>query len=144
MPIPPPTAEEVLEGSPYKGLTESIIAAGIEVHRHLGSGLSETPYREALGIELRVRGHHVVEEKVVPVFYKGQLLRARYRLDILVDDAVVVEVKAINGLAETHRAQALSYLRATRLPVALVMNFAGPTLTKGLLRVLNWPIPEAL
>lgn len=142
MPIPAPTAEEIIENAPFRSITESVIAAGIEVHRHLGPGLTEPPYQEALIQELLARGHAVEAEVRVPLYYKGAQLRSHYRLDLVVDGIVIVELKASDGISDHARAQALSYLRATRMPVALVMNFAAPTLVKGLARILNWPIPR--
>lgn len=135
--IPPPTPEELIEDSVYARLTERIIGAAIEVHRQLGPGLTEAPYREALCIELRERGHDVVEKHHVPLRYKGRPLRSHYEIDLLVDDTIVIELKAVETLIEAHKAQAVSYLKATRKPIGLVMNFRAPTLVQGLARVAN-------
>jgi GxxExxY protein len=136
--IPPPTAEEVIEASPFAALTESVIGAAIEVHRHLGPGLTEAPYREALELELLARGHAVERERFVPVFYKSRQLKSHYRLDLLVDGVLIIETKGVSALNEQHRAQTLSYLKATKLPVALLINFHAPTLKAGLARLINW------
>ncbi len=115
-------------------LTEAIIAAAIEVHRILGPGLLESIYEDALVVELRLRGIQVERQVAVDVDYKGQILKGM-RVDLLVDDEVVVELKAVARYPETATAQVLSYLRFTRLKRGLLLNFGLPRLIDGVKRV---------
>jgi GxxExxY protein len=91
-------------------ITEGIIGAAIEVHRHLGPGLLESAYQSALAYELNQRGYKVEEQKPLPIKYKEIKLDAGYRLDFLINERVVVEIKSSDGLAPIHDAQLLSYL----------------------------------
>ncbi len=115
-------------------LTEQIIGAAIEVHRDLGPGLLESIYREALLIELQLRGISVEREVEVDVLYKGHIIKGQ-RIDILVAREVVVELKAVARLPEVATAQTLSYLKATRLKRALLMNFGASRLVDGIKRL---------
>jgi GxxExxY protein len=111
----------------YGELTEKILGAAFEVHRSLGPGFLESVYEEALAVEL---GHCQVpfERQVeVPVYYKCVLV-GTHRLDLLISGLVVVELKAVKELADIHTAIALSYLKATKRSVALLLNFAAPRL----------------
>ena len=118
-------------------LSGAIIAAAIKVHRVLGAGLLEMPYRECLTYELRQRGYRIEVEHAVPLVYESVKLDCAYRLDLVVESTVVVEVKAVDQLAPVHAAQMLTYLRLTGLPLGLLMNFHAPTLKEGLKRVIN-------
>jgi GxxExxY protein len=120
----------------FKELTAAIIGAAIEVHRHLGPGLLESTYEECLEWELRQRGFKVGRQLRVPVTYKGAALKSSYRLDLLVNDAVIVDVKAIDRPAEVHTAQLLTYLRHTDLEVGLMINFNSALLRDGIKRVV--------
>jgi GxxExxY protein len=115
-------------------LTERIIGAAIEVHRTLGPGLLESIYREALLIELRLRGIAAEREVEVDVIYKGHVIKGQ-RLDILVAREVVVELKAVAKLPDVATAQALSYLKATGLKRALLLNFGAARLVDGIKRL---------
>jgi GxxExxY protein len=115
-------------------LTERIIGAAIEVHRTLGPGLLESIYREALIIELRLRGIAAEREVEVDVIYKGHVIKGQ-RLDILVAREVVVELKAVTKLPDVATAQALSYLKATGLKRALHLNFGAARLVDGIKRL---------
>ena len=119
-----------------KELTAAIIGAAIEVHRHLGPGFLESAYEECLDWELQERGFKVGRQLRVPLTYKGATLEANYRLDLLVDETVIVDVKAIDRLAEVHTAQLLTYLRHTDLEVGLLINFNSPLLRDGIKRVV--------
>ena len=88
-------------------------------------------------MELRDRGHDVLEKLRAPLRYKGRPLRSHDEVDLLVDEVVVVGLKAVETLIEVHKAQAVSYLKATKKPIGLVMNFRAPTLMQGLARVAN-------
>ena len=117
-------------------LTHGIIGAGLEVHRHLGPGLLESAYRECLCWELQHRGFAVERELALPLVYKGIQLDAGYRLDLIVNDRVLVELKAIDRLAPVHAAQAITYLRLSGLHVALLMNFNAHVLRDGIVRLV--------
>ena len=118
-------------------LTEEIIGAAIEVHRTLGPGLLESAYETCLSFELAERGLDVERQKPTPVVYKGTRLDAGYRLDLLVEDQVIVEVKAIDQLAPVHQAQLLSYLKLSGCKVGLLINFNVQVLKNGIKRLIN-------
>jgi GxxExxY protein len=118
-------------------ITSRIIGAAIEVHRGLGPGLLESAYETCLAFELRQIGFKVEEQRPVPVVYKPVKLECGYRLDILVGDSVIVEVKAVDQLAPIHHAQVLSYLRLCGKRVGLLINFHVPVLKEGLKRIVN-------
>jgi GxxExxY protein len=122
---------------PFDNLTHEIIAAAIDVHRVLGPGLLESAYSTCLQHELSRRGLAFVTQQRVPVVYKGVTLDCAYRLDLLVDSAVVVEVKALADVLPIHQAQLLTYLRLKDLPVGLVINFQVERLVDGVKRVIN-------
>jgi len=114
-------------------LTEQIIAAAIEVHRHLGPGLLESIYEEALCIELELRGISFERQPEVDIHYKGRVIKGQ-RLDLLVAKEVIVELKSLSKLPEVATAQTLSYLKATGLRRALLINFGLPRLIDGVKR----------
>lgn len=118
-------------------ISRRIIGAAIEVHRHLGPGLLESAYQTCLAFELRQRGLKVEEQKPLPVIYKDVRLDCGYRLDLLVEDAVVVEIKALEQLAPIHQAQLLSYLRLSGKSVGLLVNFHVRVLKDGVKRIVN-------
>ncbi len=115
-------------------LTEAIIAAAIEVHRELGPGLLESTYQQCLKHELNLRRISLRSEIPLPVKYKGIVLECGYRIDLLVMDSVVVEVKSIAGLEKIHEAQLLTYLRLGGWKVGLLINFNVPLLKDGIKR----------
>lgn len=119
-----------------EGLTEQIIGASIEVHRHLGAGLLESAYRKCLVHELGLRNLAVQTEVALGIAYKGMELESGYRLDILVEDQVIVEVKAVEAVVPVHQAQLLSYLRLSGYRVGLLINFNVPVLREGIKRVV--------
>lgn len=112
-------------------ITEAIIGAAIEVHRNLGPGLLESAYRECLRYELLQRGYDVLQEVPLPLIYKGVKLDCGYRLDLLVNDAVIVEVKSVESLAPIHEAQLLSYLKISGGKIGLLLNFNVKMLKHG-------------
>ncbi|MBI3945016.1 MAG: GxxExxY protein [Armatimonadetes bacterium] len=122
--------------SPHAALTYRIIQADIEAHRRLGPGFLEAVYEEALCLELEARGISCERQKRIDLYYRGKLI-GEYRLDLVVEGRVVVELKAVEELGPAHRAQALSYLRATGIQIALLLNFSKPTLKEGIQRVIN-------
>jgi GxxExxY protein len=114
-----------------------IIQAAIEIHKALGPGLLESTYRTCLIFELQVRNLKVISELVVPVRYKHLMLDGGYRLDLLVEDAVIVELKAVETVLPIHRAQLLSYLRLMDKKLGLLINFNVERLVLGVDRVVN-------
>src|SRR5512138_2490711 len=112
-------------------ITEAIIGAAIEVHKQLGPGLLESAYRECLRYELLQRGYDVLQEVPLPLTYKDVKLDCGYRLDLLVNDAVIVEVKSVNELAAIHEAQLLSYLKISGGKLGLLLNFNVKLLKHG-------------
>ena len=119
-------------------LTESIIGAALEVHRELGPGLLENAYQACLTFELLNRGFSLERQKPLPVVYKDQRVDCGYRLDLVVEGLVIVEIKAIERLERVHSVQLLSYLRFAKCPIGLLFNFQAGFLTRdGLRRVVN-------
>ncbi len=117
--------------------TREVIAACIEVHRHVGPGLLESVYEQCLAHELTLRGFRVERQRVLPVIYKGVRLGDGHRLDIVVDDWLIIEVKAVERLLPVHEAQVITYLKLTGLDVALLVNFNVAVLRHGLRRLTN-------
>jgi GxxExxY protein len=117
-------------------LSYSIIACGIEVHRHLGPGMLELTYQRCLEYELGIAGLGVQRHVRVPIDYKGMPMGC-YELDLLVQDLIIVEVKSVAQIAPVHDAQLLAYLAATGKPLGLLMNFNVPVLKAGIRRRLN-------
>jgi len=118
-------------------ITRRIIGAAIEVHRRLGPGLLESAYQTCLVFELRQMGLKIEEQKPLPVVYRDVKLDCGYRLDLVVEDSVVVEIKAVDQLAPIHDAQLLSYLRLSGMRVGLLVNFHVRVLKNGLKRIVN-------
>jgi GxxExxY protein len=117
-------------------LTHQIIGAAIEVHRELGPGKPEAAYERALARELTLRGLAIRVQKPVPVVYKGVKLECGFRLDVLVSNTVVVEVKSVEGIAPVHRAQTLTYLKLGGWKLALLLNFNVAILKEGIERLV--------
>ena len=115
-------------------LTEAIIAAAIEVHREMGPGLLESSYRICLCRELTLRGIEFKPEVPIPITYKGAKLDAGYRIDLLVADTVIVELKAIEKILPVHEAQLLTYMKLRGKRVGLLINFNVPLLKQGITR----------
>lgn len=118
-------------------ITEKIIGAAIEVHRELGPGLLESTYETCLVFELAERGLKFERQKPLPVVYKGNRLDAGYRLDLFVDDQIIVEIKSVDQLVPIHQAQILSYLKLSGCRVGLLINFNVQILKNGIKRVIN-------
>ena len=117
-------------------VTEKIIGAAIEVHRALGPGLLESAYEACLCRELQLCNILYVRQLSLPVMYKGITLESGYRLDLLVENQVVVEIKAVDALLPVHEAQVLTYMRLGGWPVGLLLNFNVPSLKQGLKRFI--------
>ncbi len=117
-------------------LTDKIIAAAIEVHRNLGPGLLESAYEECFCHELYIKGFPFVRQKPLPLEYKGIKLDCGYRMDIVVDNKVVVELKCVDKILPVHEAQLLTYLRLSNIKVGLIINFYTPVLKDGIKRLV--------
>jgi len=122
-------------GEEMNQLTGAVIGAAIEVHRVLGPGFLESVYQEALCVEFQLRGIPFRPQPVVAVNYKGQLV-GEGRLDFLVANTLIVELKAVENLAPIHEAQVLSYLKMTNHPLALLINFNVRVLKDGIRRII--------
>ena len=118
-------------------LTHTVIGAAIEVHRTLGPGLLESAYQKCLFHELILRGLNVARQVMLPVSYKGLDLDYTYRIDLLVDDRLVIEIKALDQVHPVHKAQLLSYLRLGNYPIGLLLNFHTEVLKNGIIRMVN-------
>ena len=114
--------------------TSPIIGAAIEVHRNLGPGLLESAYEECLCHELHLRGLDCKRQVLLPLLYKGLKLDCGYKIDLIVQDEVVLELKAVEKLLPVHEAQLLTYLKLTSKRVGLLINFNVPLLTQGIIR----------
>jgi len=118
-------------------ITECIIGAAIEVHRALGPGLLESAYQACLAFEVVQRGVRVEVQKPLPVIYHEVKLDCGYRLDLLAEEAVIVEIKAVDHLMPIHKAQLLSYLKLSGCKVGLLINFNVKVLKDGIVRMVN-------
>ena len=118
----------------YNQLTETIIGCGIRVHKVLGPGMLESAYRQCLAYELHTKGLIIEEEKPMPVIYDEIRLNQGYRLDLLVENTVVIELKTVEAFSEVHQAQILTYMRLGAFPIGLLMNFNVTALKNGIKR----------
>ncbi|MFN3530032.1 MAG: GxxExxY protein [Bacteroidia bacterium] len=115
----------------------SIVGAAMEVHKRLGPGLLESLYQKAMEIELKERNHTVASEVQIPVLYKDQIIANELRLDLLIDDAVIIELKAVNEVHPKMHAQLLTYLKLTDLRLGYLINFHEANLLDGIHRMVN-------
>jgi GxxExxY protein len=127
---------EGTEGSSSR-CTHDIVGAAIEVHRRLGPGLLESAYETCLCRELALRGISCEQEVPLPVYYRGLQVDCGYRLDLVVQRSVIVEVKAVSKVLPVHRAQLLTYLKLTSLRLGLLINFNVEVLRTGIYRIIN-------
>ena len=118
-------------------LSGVVIDAAMKVHTPLGAGLLEHPYKVCLRHELAKRGIEVRSEVTLPVVYDGITIDIGYRLDLLVEDALIVELKAVEQITSLHRALLLTYLKLTKKSLGLIINFNTPHLKNGILRLIN-------
>lgn len=125
------------EAAKLNRTSDMIIGAAIAVHRALGPGFLESAYRACLAFELRDRGLKVLEEVALPVIYRGVQLDCGYRLDLLVEDCIIVELKSVERLMAIHQAQVISYLRLSGHRLGLLINFNVKLLISGVKRVAN-------
>ena len=121
----------------FDELSRRVIGCAIEVHRNLGPGLLESTYRQCLAYELSHAGLSFQMEVPLPVRYKETLLDCGYRIDLLVNGDLVVEAKSVETLLPIHHAQILTYMRLSKAPLGLLINFNVPLLKDGIKRVIN-------
>ena len=118
-------------------LSSKIIGAAIEVHKILGPGLLESTYEECLCYELGVRNLKYERQKPLPIIYKNRTLESIYRLDVVVEDAIILELKSCEKVEPIHKAQLLTYLKLSGLHLGLILNFNVPILRDGITRMAN-------
>jgi GxxExxY protein len=135
-------AQGVGETGRFGGYSEAVIGACIDVHRHLGPGLLESAYEECVAHELALRGLRFERQRPVPLEYKGIKLDCGYRLDLVVEQDLVLEIKSVDKLLPIHEAQLLTYLKLTKLRTGLLVNFRETALKKGLRRLTLPPTPR--
>jgi len=139
------TSHRVTEQTEFKNIlmqlnfiTSKIIAAAINVHKELGPGLLETVYQSCLGIEMKNNEMKVENEVELPVFYRGQRIKdAVFRLDFLIEDIIIVELKSVENIKAVHKKQLLTYLRLANKPLGLLINFNVVVLKDGISRIIN-------
>ena len=121
-------------------LTREIIGAAIEVHKALGPGLLESAYQECLFYELKTLGFSVSREIAMPIIYKDIKLDHGYRIDLLVENKVVLELKTVDCFSDVHTAQILTYMKLGNYPLGLLINFHTKLLKNGIKRFINTPL----
>lgn len=128
---------------PLDDVTGAVVDAALKIHMALGPGLLESVYEAVLARALERRGLHVERQKVIRFEYDGMVFEEGFRIDLLVEGRVVVELKSVEMLAPVHGKQVLTYLRLINLPVGLLINFGAATLKEGLHRIVNNLEPSA-
>ena len=126
-----------MDKDPLNNVTSGGIGAAIDVHRALGPELLESAYEACLAYELIQREMKIEQQKPLPLIYRDVQLDCEYRIDLLVDDAVIVEIKSVDSLAPIHQAQSLSYLKLSGCEVGLMINFNVKLLKQGIVRMVN-------
>ena len=131
-----------------EALATAVVNAAFAVHRSLGPGLLESAYHECLGIELSLAGLRVQREQVLPLTYRSHVIQNAYRIDLLINEQLLVELKTVESIQPIHRVQVTTYLRLLKLPLGLLINFNVPLIKDGISRVLNLdfrsPLPPPL
>ncbi len=118
-------------------LSSKIIGVAIEVHKILGPGLLESAYEECICYELNFRGFLLERQKPLVVRYKGIKLDCGYRLDVVVENAIILELKSCDKIEPIHKAQLLTYLKLSGLHLGLILNFNVPLMRDGIVRIVN-------
>ena len=118
-------------------LSSNIIGAAIEVHKALGPGLLESAYEECLCHEFSMRGLQYARQKLLSITYKGKKLDCSYRLDVIIEDKIILELKACEKVEQIHKAQLLTYLKISGLNLGLILNFNVPIMRDGIVRIVN-------
>jgi GxxExxY protein len=118
-------------------LSYVIVGLAIKVHKELGPGLLESVYEECLKYELEKQDYKVIQQKIVPVFYDGIQIETNLRFDLLVEDVVLIELKAIENILPVHEAQILTYMKLLKVPQGLLINFFTDNITKSMKPFVN-------
>jgi len=118
-------------------LSSKIIGGAIEVHKTLGPGLLESAYEECIFHELNLQGFSLERQKPLPLTYKGRILDCGYRLDIVVEKMIILELKSCEKIEPIHKAQLLTYLKLAGLNLGLLLNFNVPVMRNGIVRIVN-------
>lgn len=129
--------KQVVISEQIEALARETVNAAYTVHRTLGPGLLESAYQQCLAIELNTLGISSEREKVLPLVYRDQPVETAYRLDLIVGEQLLVELKAVETVLPIHHAQVVTYLKLMRLPLGLLINFNVPLIKNGITRVLN-------
>jgi iron complex transport system substrate-binding protein len=124
-------------------ISADVLDLALRMHRDLGPGLLESVYETVLAGKLVELGYRVERQKPIDIMFEGQRFDAAFRVDLIVDDALIVEIKSVERLNMAHAKQLLTYLRLTQQPVGLLINFGGATLKEGVRRVVNGHTPSA-
>ncbi len=127
----------MLRDEDLEELATKVIHCGFEIHQHLGPGLLETAYEAVLAAELEANGHQVKRQVPVPLRYISIVVDNAFKIDLLIDDRLIVELKSVEKLAPVHGKQVLTYLRLAGLPLGLLMNFGQAMYKDGLRRIAN-------
>ena len=124
-------------------ISDDVLDLSLRIHRDLGPGLLESVYEMVLAGKLASLGHHVARQRSVDIEFEGMRFEAAFRIDLLVDERLLVEIKSVEQLTAVHGKQLLTYLRLTKQPVGLLINFGGATLKEGVRRIVNDHRPSA-
>lgn len=124
-------------------ISGEVVDVAIRVHRDLGPGLLESVYEVVLAGKLAQRGYKIDRQKPIDIVFEGMRFDAAFRIDLLVDDRLIIEIKSVERLNAAHAKQLLTYLRLTQQPVGLLLNFGGATLKEGIRRLVNNHTPSA-
>jgi GxxExxY protein len=127
----------LINKSPINQITGAVVTAAMKVHSVLGPGLLESAYQACLAHELRNRGLNVLSQVGLPVVYEGEKIELGYRMDLVVENRVIVEVKCVEAIHPVHEAQLLSYMRLSGIPVGLLINFHVARLRDGIRRMVD-------
>jgi GxxExxY protein len=119
-----------------EGWAQTIVDAGLKVHRALGPGLLESAYEHCLAHELHARGVSLARQVTLPIIYEGATLDAGYRLDMVIENSIIIEIKAVDALTRLHEAQILTYLKLSGHRLGFLMNFNVPLFKQGLKRLI--------
>ena len=125
------------KGKRLNTLSGEVIGAAMKVHSALGPGILESAYEACLRFELKQREIQVDSQVTLPIMYYGQRIDAGYRIDMLVENALIVELKAVESISKIHKTQLLSYLKLSDLRLGLLINFNVPRLREGICRIVN-------
>ena len=129
-----PQSQIIINNMEINSITNLIIGCAIEVHKHLGPGLLESAYEECMAFELEKAGLSFVRQKATPVVYKNIKLNCGYRIDLLVENSVIIELKTVDEFNPVHEAQVLTYLKFSEKPIGLLINFNVTVLKNGIRR----------